>query len=745
MITKNAEKLNSSHDWRFDSLALGLALLLALGARLPGLTTFLTADEARSWFGRSIIFLDSLTRGDLANTGPGGTATFIESVSLSPAPGVTTMWTGALGIVLEYIRQGMPGSLNQFLLTLPFDPLDPDMLLSLRLLNVLLAGLAVALTYWWSRPFLGRWGALLVAIFVALDPFYLALSRVLGHDGLVTTFMWLSLLGFLRALASPVKKADSISDPTPDIPLDTVSSARQGFLLYPQRRFLMLSGGFAGLAFLSKYPALFIGAFIAVSMLIVYLHQSSWSNIGSVLARWLFDMMVWSVSAGVIFVLVWPAMWVDPLGPITAIVNDALRASGSPHQKGSFFLGEPVPDPGLFFYPLIILLRTTPIIFFGLLLSIWLLFRQGRRVLASEQNRPSNQENALSITPLFLILLAYVVLYTLLVTYGGKKQDRYLLPAFPALMMLATLGYLYLMQLRFSNWRQSWLIPLALIGLQIALIFPYQPYYFSYYNSFIGGGAAASNLVQVGWGEGLNEAAAYLNTLPNAESTQVVSWYSTTFEPYFAGQAIYKIEDEKISRSAKPGLAADYVVFYVNQLQRELPTAGAIQFFQSTSPVYTVTLQGVDYAWVYPSVAMTHVLPDEVRLVGQAELLGYNLMTEAGDPTTITTPESVLLLSLYWEWQGKAEDEVIRLSLVDDAGETKGWGNHIETAAPLPFNQWLEGMIVRDDFALVIFPDTTPGDYHLSVWVERPATGETVGVFPMDKQVTIQIVPREQG
>ncbi len=42
---------------RFDGLALITSLLLALAFRLPGLTRFLTADEPRSWLGRSIIFL----------------------------------------------------------------------------------------------------------------------------------------------------------------------------------------------------------------------------------------------------------------------------------------------------------------------------------------------------------------------------------------------------------------------------------------------------------------------------------------------------------------------------------------------------------------------------------------------------------------------------------------------------------------------------------------------------------------
>jgi hypothetical protein len=246
----------------------------------------------------------------------------------------------------------------------------------------------------------------------------------------------------------------------------------------------------------------------------------------------------------------------------------------------------------------------------------------------------------------------------------------------------------------------------------------------------------------LGWGEGLDQAARWLNSLPHAEELDVVSWYSTAFEPFFRGHAIYKIEEEKISRTFKPGLAADYVVLYVNQVQRQLPSPGALQFLQAVSPVYTVTLRGTDYAWIYPSIKLQHIIADEVRLVGQAELLGYTLKDEAGRPVSVAHPDSVVYLSLYWEWQGKAEHEPIGLSLVDADGATRGWGNPIRTVAPLPFAEWQEGMIVRDDFALVIFPDTNPGDYRLAAWIDRPATGETVGVFLLNDKVMIQVRSR---
>jgi hypothetical protein len=103
----------------------------------------------------------------------------------------------------------------------------------------------------------------------------------------------------------------------------------------------------------------------------------------------------------------------------------------------------------------------------------------------------------------------------------------------------------------------------------------------------------------------------------------------------------------------------------------------------------------------------------------------------------------VVFLSLFWEWQGQSADDKLNLSLIDEYNKTRGWGNAIETVAPLPRAEWHEGMVVRDDFALVIFPDTPPGEYRLAAWIQRPATSETVGVFSFAEPVIVPIVPPE--
>ena len=749
-MTPILEKWQNLSSRTRDLLLTLLAALLAFLPRIFGLSVFLTADEPKSWFGRSIQFLDALATGNFANTFD------------SPAPGVTTMWAGAIGLLLDYARQGFPGplrlrsgqALTEYLAAVPFDPLYPTILPLIRLGGVAVAVIAVALTYWWGKDVFGRPAAFIAATLLALDPFTLALSRILGHDAMVSLFMWLSLLAFLKAAQSPKH------------------TVKTPFFTIHYSLFTVVSGVFGGLAFLSKYPSLSLGAFIAVTMLILYLRSDR--SFGEALKDWFVDMLLWSLAAGAIFTLLFPAMWVQPLQTAQAILSDAFRASGSPHQKGSFFLGSPAPDPGAIFYLLVTMFKTTPVLWLGWsLLAIGPVFNdtpelnegeRGRRREGEKGEFPPSPHPPISPSftywQLIIIFAAFAIFYGILVSVGGKKQDRYILPIFPALIGIASLGYLQLVNFVARNFRPSSHrkkggrgvatagVIAAVIAMQVFFTLPHHPYYFSYYNSLMGGGKMASKLMIVGWGEGMDKAARWLNTQPDAQNLDVVAWYSTTFEPFFDGHAIYKIGEEKISRTPKPGLAADYVVLYVNQIQRQLPSAGALQHLQAVSPVYTVTINDIDYAWIYPSIKMQRVILNETRLVGQAELLGYNICETGGQgdketgsnrpPAHLLTCSPAFLIAgetniieLYWEWRGKSPDEPIRLSLVDETGEVWGEGKALGTQARLPFDEWQEGMVAHDDFALTVFPGAPPGDYYLKVWIDRPATGEIVGVFPL--------------
>ncbi|MCB0193826.1 MAG: hypothetical protein KDJ65_17890, partial [Anaerolineae bacterium] len=166
-------------------------------------------------------------------------------------------------------------------------------------------------------------------------------------------------------------------------------------------------------------------------------------------------------------------------------------------------------------------------------------------------------------------------------------------------------------------------------------------------------------------------------------------------------------------------------------LQRQLPTDGALQFYRAVPPAHVVTLNGLEYAWIYPSLHLQHIIENDARLVGQAELLGFNLLDASGNRLDMLRPGEISTVELYWEWQGKAPDEPIGLSLADYNGEVWGQSQSLGTEARVPFEAWQEGMVARDDFTLSLLPGTPPGDYYLKAWIDRPATGERVGDFPL--------------
>jgi len=279
-------------------------------------------------------------------------------------------------------------------------------------------------------------------------------------------------------------------------------------------------------------------------------------------------------------------------------------ASG-PHELGGFLLGEPRPDPGLWFYPLHLLFRMTPLtlIALGLGLVAWIAgYRKGPH--RDEEGHGWRQSHVLAV-------VAYVVLFTALLSLAGKKQERYILPAFPMLHIVAAVGLCGL-----GRWIAAWLerrsVPLLngwcrvaapLLGIALVLILqlgvalPHRPYYLTYYNPLLGGGQRAAEVVLVGWGEGLDEAARYLNKRPDAAELRVAAWYGEVFAPYFRGDTVHltrpRCDRQRVADS-------DYVVVYINQLQRRLSELWLWDHVEQRCELETVVrLQGIPYVWIY--------------------------------------------------------------------------------------------------------------------------------------------------
>jgi hypothetical protein len=117
------------------------------------------------------------------------------------------------------------------------------------------------------------------------------------------------------------------------------------------------------------------------------------------------------------------------------------------------------------------------------------------------------------------------------------------------------------------------------------------PYYSAYYNPLTGGAAAAPRIMLVGVGEGLEQAAAYLNAKPRAEQLQVASMRIREFEPFFVGQTL-EVED-------RPLAYPDYFVTYSSGVQRGFD-ADLLAALEGSQPEFVARAgNGLAYAWVY--------------------------------------------------------------------------------------------------------------------------------------------------
>jgi hypothetical protein len=283
--------------------------IIALLPRIFGLGLFITSDEPL-WLTRSIFFSEGLLTGNLAETLQQG------------HPGVTTMWTGSLGLGLAYLRRGPTTTFLEFLQTLPhdFERIDATLLPWVRLPTVLLAALGVALFYWLARKLVDDHVALIGALLLAFDPFFLAHSRTLHHDALATIFMALSVLTLLNYAAANQARASV---------------------------YLGWSGGLAGLALLSKGTSLTLIAFAAL----FFLWQ--WLGKRQAFAQTVVAGLIWLGIAVGIFIALWPAMWVIP-GQVLAKVFGWIITSADVTEIAettSINWAGRVPDLGVLFYP----------------------------------------------------------------------------------------------------------------------------------------------------------------------------------------------------------------------------------------------------------------------------------------------------------------------------------------------------------------------------------------------------------
>lgn len=605
-------QLQSTYKKYLPHLEVLFVLALSAAVRLTDLGRFRVVDEEDRW-AWAVDFFRALLAGDLRATligdgYPGVFPVWLETVWLFIGAGYRSILQG------QWIGDG-----GVYLL---IDSWENWSNLAIQRFPVVLANtVLVVLIFLCVRKLFGSRAAILAAILISLDPFYLSDSRVNRAEGLLTGLMTLSLLTLML------------------------------YHRHRQFRYLALSAAVGGLAWLTKSQSIvLLPMFAAINLLWAWRTETT---IGGAARRWLAVMVDWSIGAALIFAALWPAVWVAPADTFGLMFRYATRKVGA-DGVNLFFLGRTLldEDPGWLFYPVTFALRVTPVMLFGLLLGIVPGWKDsiGAAITDLRDTRFKAALQRLLDAQGVWALVVYSLLYAGGMSLGSHKQDRFLMAIFPALGILAALALSTFIQRRRWSPRKIFAAVTVVLALQLATALPYHPYYFSYFNPLLGGGATAQKLVRIGWGEGMDQVADYLNSLENPQSLTV----STRFYKYllnFKGQA-FNLD------SSGEWLTADKIVFYIQQSQRlQDPSPGVIHYFQQhISPEKVITINGIDYASVYPNPVEFPARPQVARADGVLALFGYRVR-----PAEI---------ELVWENLAQSGSARVGIKLAGETGAT---------------------------------------------------------------------------
>lgn len=335
-------------------------------------------------------------------------------------PGVTLMWI--MGPVVEILKHTSP-TLKTYTsanyLFLDFASKLAVVKVQLILSLILLFALSKLLTFK---------KALLVVSLFTFEPFFVGNSRLLHLDVLMTLFLFNGLV----------------------------------FAFWTIKEFkwwkAVLTGVFLALAFLTKSIA--IGGLVFVLLYGIYKRSPKFLAI--ILGTFILTTFA-----------LFPALWVRPVYVLTEIFSEGERIGiRSGHEQ--IVLGDYTTNAGFEFYPLVLLLKVSPITLIGILLFFFFALKNFKR--------PKE-------VSFELFLAIFSLGYLLVMSFPTKKIDRYVIPMFPFLALIAVDGFEKL-----KKYRVLIVSVLSLVFIVLPLIM-FFPYYFTYTSPLFGTAENANKVV----------------------------------------------------------------------------------------------------------------------------------------------------------------------------------------------------------------------------------------------------------
>lgn len=438
--------------------------------RSPGLGHDNFNTDVWRWKARSYDFGEALSSGQFENT--------LQMYH----PGVTLMWISGAGVKINNVYSSL---INQ---SLSADE-NVNVIFQLdfiqKFLIVCVIGFVLSLTFYVLRNIFGLKYALVSTFLLSFEPFYLALTRVIHLEGLVSTFMLASIVWLYYY-----------------------------FLNDKNYKRLVMSGLFAGLAILTKTSALFLVPFFGLStaLFIIRKRKENEGNseggkgLGKSVLVFLKTTSIWFGVLASTFFAFWPALWVNP-AVVFQTLYEGIATIGVEGDHIQYYFGKLVVNPGPSFYFVVLAFRSSIYLLIGFIGS-----------LIVRKRLPEDLRKFMDF------LLVFVFFYFIQLTIPSKKLDRYILPELVVMSLVSSMFFVWLFEkLKFGKVKiVLFIIPAILTALYL------HPEYMSYYNPMFGGIKIGVKVLEPKWLIGTSNLVDYFKI--KLEKDGLKPSYNTSFE-----------------------------------------------------------------------------------------------------------------------------------------------------------------------------------------------------------------------
>lgn len=586
---------------------------------------------------------------EMASGNPGGT--FITT-----HPGATAMWLIGAGEVIQEKRIGMA--------------VDTSTLAHFRLAATLpMAAVTAALigvvTFFLMQLWRG-WPGIAAGFLLTVEPYLTGMSQIAHLDALFGLLLVAAVCSLLLGL----------------------KGKRVGYIVF--------AGILLGLAAGTKLlPSLVFLPWAALA--------ASFLSGGSGLKRLYQSLRILGMLiglAGLTFFIIWPALWVkDDLA--ASVGRDAVTVVTVAHSDVEDG-GQDVVAPASF-YIRTILGRTTP---FVLIVSLGAAIVLAKAALAAKPDVPITQ---LSVTWMIVFALAFLLMISLV----AKKSDRYALPALAVLPLMAAWVCAGVWRVYMTKWAARGRLltgGAAIIGIVLVLQAILATPYAIAYNSVLFSGRPLS---QQGWGEGLDEAARWLNEHPLKEKLTVASWYPNVLATHFSGTTF--------SLSSRNDPRVGYVVLYRNMLGRgqdEMAT-NVWDEYRERSPAHIISIGGVPYVWIFETFGVPYFPKNTGELLPGMEV-GQTVMIERNGWDRVDVGLAT--------FSGRAKDADIILHVRETIDASQDIRSVRKTASEIADSDW-------NTFSFEPIADSAGRTYYVALTTSQGKEGNTLTIRYTDDDI----------